>query len=126
MLARDPLTESMPTYQAVDYLRRAHERTEEVGKPEVFDALYNKVVDDGLPLAKAKREFEPVLFPRSKDEQRSKDEAALRGLLTRTLDLLKGGEVLRGEVRRDLEQALGAALRELPPPKSALREAEAA
>lgn len=127
VLARDPLTESMPTYQTVDFLRRAHERTEETGTPEVFDALYNKVVDDGIPLAKAKREFAPVLFPKSHDEQRSKDESALRGLVSRMLDLLRGGELLQSGTRQELERALNGALRELPPPKSAApRETQAA
>lgn len=121
VLSRDALSESIPTYQAVDYLRKAHERSEEIEKPDVFSALYTKIVDDGMPLAKAKREFEPTLFPRSAGEQKAKDESALRNMAARLLDLVRGSKTLRGDTRRELEHALDAALAELPAPASPVR-----
>lgn len=116
VLERDALSESIPTYQAVDYLRKAHERSEEIEQPAVFSALYSKIVDDGVPLAKAKREFEPTLFPRSAGEQKSKDESALRSAAVRLLDLLQGSKLLRADTRRELQLALDTALAELPAP----------
>lgn len=119
VLSRDALTQQIPTYQAVDYLRKAQERPEASEKPDVFSALYTKVVDEGMPLAKAKNEFGPTLFPRSVGEQKSKDETALRGMANRLLDLVRGSKVLRGDTRRELEHALDAALAELPAPVTA-------
>ena len=122
VLSRDALEESVPTYQAVDYLRKAAARSEQLEKPDVFNALYTKVVDDGVPLAKAKREFEPVLFPKTRDEQKAKDELALRSLTVRLLDLVRGTKVLTADLRRELEHALDAAVRALPPPVRVVKE----
>lgn len=126
VLSRDALSESIPTYQAVDYLRKAHERSEEIEKPDVFSALYTKIVDDGVPLAKAKREFEPALFPRSVGEQKAKDETALRSMASRLLDMVRGSKVLRADTRRELEHALGAALAELPAPVRVVKSTDEA
>lgn len=116
VLQRDALEESIPTYQAVDYLRKAHERSEVIEKPEVFSALYTQIVDDGVPLAKAKKEFEPTLYPRSRDEQKAKDETALRGMVVRMLDLVRGTKALTADTRRELTHALEATVAELPAP----------
>lgn len=122
VLQRDALEESIPTYQAVDYLRKAHEQSKVMEKPEVFSKLYTQIVDDGVPLAKAKKEFEPTLFPKTRDEQKARDGAALRGMATRLLDLIRGTKALTTDTRRELEHALDAVLAELPSPVRLVKE----
>lgn len=122
VLQRDALEESIPSYQAVDYLRKAHTQSEVMEKPEVFSKLYTQIVDDGVPLAKAKKEFEPTLFPKTRDEQKARDETALRGMASRMLDLVRGTKALTADTRRELEHALDAALAELPAPVRLVKE----
>lgn len=116
VLERDALETQVPTYQAIDFLRRAEANVQEERSPEKAEALrtlHTKLVDEGVPLAKIKREFAPVFFPVDAEAQAKKDAAALRGLATRMLDLVRGSRALSGAPQASLQAALETVLREL-------------
>ncbi|CAN5250609.1 hypothetical protein BH09MYX1_BH09MYX1_12770 [soil metagenome] len=108
VLTRDGIEESIPTYQAVDFLRRAEERDE--APAEVVTALRKKVLDDVVPLPTVAREFKATVFPTTPDEQKKKDTAALKNVAGRLREILQDTRVvskrLAGDVTASLDELL--------------------
>lgn len=107
VLERDGVEHSIPSYQAVDFLRRAEERED---APEgVVSDIRKKVLDDVLPLPTVAREYKSVVFPIDEAEQKKKDAAALKNVATRLRDLLGDTRA----VSRRLAGTVSSALDEL-------------
>jgi len=86
VLRRDGVSESIPSYQAVDFLRRAEEQD---GAPEeAVVAIRKKVLDEGVPLPSVAREYKDVVFPIDEDTRAERDRAALRHAATKLRDAL--------------------------------------
>src|SRR5260370_17975134 len=61
VLARDGVREPIPSYQAVDFLRRA-EANEDAPRGAV-DEVRRRVIDDAAPAAAVTRAYPDVVFP---------------------------------------------------------------
>jgi hypothetical protein len=110
VLERDGLTARIPSYQAVDFLRRAEEA--EDTPPETLGDIRRLIVDDGAPLAAVARQYKDVVFPVSAEDRRSRDAATLRSAASRLRDLLPETKAvpktLAREVATILERLLAA------------------
>lgn len=109
-LRRDGVTAPIPSYQSVDFLRRAEER--EAASDETIAELRKRVIDDGAPLPGISRKYREVVFPLDGGEKKEREVMALRAAARRLRELLDGsGAVprrLAGEVSATLERLLAA------------------
>jgi hypothetical protein len=110
VLERDGIEESIPTYQAVDFLRRAEERDE--APQEVVTQLRKKVLDDVVPLPSVAREFKATVFPETDDEKTKREAAALKNAASRLREMLQDTRAvskrLAGDVTTSLDELLAA------------------
>lgn len=116
VLERDGVEDAIPSFQSLDFLRRAEE-AEQSGHAsrEMVEEVRRAVVDDNMPLPKVSRLFKESLFPTDEGAEARKRQREI-GRLARKLDELLGaiGEGLPQVVRAQVEQALAALLRALP------------
>jgi hypothetical protein len=110
VLDRDGLSSPIPSYQAVDFLRRAEEAD---GAPEdALGEIHRLVLDEGAPLTAVARQYKDVVFPMSDADRRSRDASTLRSAATRLRDLLPETKAvpkkLAGEVAAMVERLLQA------------------
>jgi hypothetical protein len=110
VLDRDGLSSPVPSYQAIDFLRRAEEAD---GVPrEALGDIHRLVLDEGAPLATVARQYKDVVFPISAEDRRARDAGTLRSAATRLRDLLPETKAvpkkLVGEVSAALERLLEA------------------
>ena len=110
VLRRDGVGEPIPSYQAVDFLRRAEEQE---GAPEdAVIAIRKKVLDDGIPLPQVAREYKDVVFPIDEEVRQKRDAAALKHAAAKLRDMLASTRAiprrLAGEVSGKLEEVLAA------------------
>lgn len=110
VLDRDGLRAPIPSYAAVDFLRRAEEQ--EGAPKEAVDAIFKRVIDDGAPATAVAREYKDVVFPIDEHAKKERDAAALRNVATRLREIL--GEThavpkkLAAEVAASLDRLLEA------------------
>lgn len=110
VLQRDPL-EALPTYQAIDYLRRVEEKAAEddsIPKETVVD-VRKQILDEGVPVAKVARLYNDTLFPVSESAKRESNRKALKSTATKLRDLLTETDA----VPKRLASSVGEALDEL-------------
>jgi hypothetical protein len=110
VLERDGLSSPLPSYQAVDFLRRAEEAD---GVPrEALGDIHRLVLDEGAPLASVARQYKDVVFPMSPEDRKARDAGTLRSAATRLRDLLPETKAvpkkLTAEVATVLERLLAA------------------
>jgi hypothetical protein len=110
VLARDVLREPMPSYQAVDFLRRAE--AQEGAPREAVEAIRKRVLEDAAPVAAVSRAFKDVVFPVDEETLRARDVAGLRNVARRLRELLAETRAvprkLAGEVAGALDELLEA------------------
>lgn len=108
VLERDGTTMPIPTYQSVDFLRRASEEGE--APEETVDEIFHKVIDDAAPLGAVSRAYKDVVFPIPADERKNQDRAAVRNVAKRLHELLGDTKAvpkaLASEVRAAIERVL--------------------
>ncbi len=107
---RDGVSESIPSYQAIDFLRRAEEQD---GAPEdAVVAIRKKVLEEGVPLPQVAREYKDVVFPIDEKARDKRDAAGLRRATANLRDMLASTHAiprrLAGEVSAKLEEVLAA------------------
>lgn len=112
VLQRDPLSAPLPSFQAVDFLRRAEARAEEDDNvtDETLVDIRKRVLDDGVPVATVARLYKDTLFPVSESDKKDKDRHSIKQLATKLRDLLaETGAVpkkVANEARESLESLL--------------------
>ncbi len=110
VLARDGLSAPIPSYQAVDFLRRAEES--EDAPREAVQSLTQKVLADAAPLSAVSREYKDVVFPISAADRAARDHATLKAAVARVRDLLPETKAitkkLAGETAAAMERVLEA------------------
>jgi hypothetical protein len=107
VLTRDALREPIPSYRAVDFLRRAEAQD---GAPrEAVEAIRQRVLEDAAPLAAVSRAYKDVVFPVDEDTLRARDAAGVRNVAKRLRELLAETRA----VPRKLASEVGAALAQL-------------
>lgn len=121
VLRRDPLEKELPSYQAIDFLRRAEERAEEDDTlPEgTMVDIRKKVLEDNVPVATVARLYKDTLFPVSEEDKKAKDRAAIKSSATKLRDLLAESDVLPKGIARTVGDALDELLGELKNEKKA-------
>jgi hypothetical protein len=111
VLRRDPLDSPLPSYQAVDFLRRAEERAAEdsaVSNETMVD-IRKKVLDDGVPVATVARLYKDTLFPVPESERKEKDLRAMTQAATKLREMLD----VTSAVPKGLAKSVAASLDEL-------------
>jgi hypothetical protein len=98
--------ESLPSYQAIDFWRRA----EEADAPrDTVDEIRRQVLDEGASLGKLHRQFREVVFPLDEASAREKRRAELRSAVARLTELLALGRadgLVAAELSAELEEPL--------------------
>ena len=111
VLRRDGIEREIPTYQAVDFLRRAEES--ERAPSDAVRAVRERVLDQSAPLSAVSRQFKDVVFPMSDGDKRSRDAAAVKNVATRLRDLLNETKAVPRKVASDAAEALERVLEAL-------------
>ncbi len=110
VLTRDGLGSPIPSYQAVDFLRRAEDS--EAAPRDAVQALTRKVLAEAAPLSAVSREYKDVVFPISDADRHARDAATLKAAATRLRDLLPETKAvpkkLANEVAAGIERILEA------------------
>jgi hypothetical protein len=110
VLSRDALREPIPSYEAVDFLRRAEASAE--APREAVEEIRRRVIDEAAPAAAVSRSYRDVVFPLDESQRRARDAAGLRNVARRLRELLGATRVvprpLAEEVQTALDQLLEA------------------
>ncbi len=108
VLTRDGLSHTIPSYQAVDFLRRAE--AEENAPEEAVEAIRQRVIEDGAALPSIVRQFRDVVFPIDASTQKERDTSNLLNVAKRLRELLAETHVvprrLASEVGDSLDRLL--------------------
>lgn len=115
ILQRDPLDAPLPSYQAIDYLRRAEERgaeDESIPKETIAD-VRKRILDDNAPLATVARLYNETLFPVSDHDKRESAKKSLKTTATKLRDLLADTDAVSKRLASTLGEALDELLAEL-------------
>jgi hypothetical protein len=104
VLERDALREPIPSYQAVDFLRRA-EASEDAPKGAV-EEIRKRVLEDGAPAATVVRAFGSVVFPLDEEQRQAREVAGLKNVAKRLRELLSGTRAVPKKLAGDVENAL--------------------
>jgi hypothetical protein len=111
VLVRDGVRRSIPSYQAVDFLRRAEET--DGAPPSALEGIRKRVLEEAAPVPRDLRE---QVFPIDEGTRKQRDVAALKNVATRLRELLSDTRAVprktAGEVASALDrllEAIGAA-----------------
>lgn len=108
VLARDAFEEKMPSYQTIDFLRKAEERGD---APEnELRELYTKVIDEGASLPKVRKDFATKMFPMDEGTRQERDTAAVRNVAGRLREILGHSDVLPTRLRDEAVAVLARVL----------------
>ena len=111
VLKRDAIDAPLPSYQAIDFLRRAEERAAEddsVPNDTIVD-IRKKVLDDGVPVATVARLYKDTLFPVPEGEKKESDQKAIKSAAKKLQSLLEETTV----VPKGLAKSVSSSLEEL-------------
>ena len=86
VLDRNGLDEPIPTYQSVDFLRRAEEQPD--APAELVEGIRQKVLEDATPLPSLSKQFGAQVFPIDEAEKRRGEAAAIKNVAKRLRELL--------------------------------------
>jgi hypothetical protein len=110
VLSRDGVREPIPSYQAVDFLRRA-EANEDAPRRAV-DEVRRRVIEESAPASAVTRAYRDVVFPIDEATRRKRDAAGVRNVAKRLRELLIETRAvpskLAGEVTGALDRLLDA------------------
>ncbi len=111
VLRRDGVSEMIPSYQAVDFLRRAEEQD---GAPaDAVVAIRKKVLEDNAPLPSVSREYRDVVFPIDEEEREKRDTSSLKHATTKLRDALASTRAVPRRVAQEATEKLDAILEAL-------------
>ena len=110
VLSRDGVSAAVPSYQSVDFLRRAESQQ---GAPkDVVQAIHKRVIEDAAPLPSIAREYKDVVFPIDEGTRKQRDVAGIKNVATRLRELLGDTRAvprkLASEVSSTLDRLLEA------------------
>jgi hypothetical protein len=86
VLRRDGREAPIPTYQAVDFLRRAEEESD--APEETISEIRRHVLDEGTPLPKIARLYREAVFPLDDEDQNEKRLQNLTSTINRLMELM--------------------------------------
>jgi hypothetical protein len=110
VLARDALRDPVPSYHAVDFLRRAEAQDD--APREAVEAIRKRVLEEAAPVAAVARAYKDVVFPVDEEARRARDIAGLKNVAKRLRELLGATRCvprkLAGEVSSAIDELLQA------------------
>ena len=110
VLRRDGVTQSIPSYQAIDYLRRAEERDD--APAETVSEIRKRILEEGASLPAVAKEYGETVFPIDPSERKRRDLAAIRHAAMRLRDALASTRAVprttADEVTAKLDELLDA------------------
>jgi hypothetical protein len=112
VLRRDALSQPMPSYQSVDFLRRAEEGGS--AEPETLDELRRRALDEGASRGALAREYGETVFPIQPAIRRAREVAGLRNVAGRLRELLSGTKAVSPNLAHEVSVALDKLLAALP------------
>jgi hypothetical protein len=112
VLRRDVLSEPVPSYQSVDFLRRAEETG--AAEPATLDALRRRALDDGASAGALAREYGETVFPIEPAIRRAREVAGLKNVAGRLRELLSATKAVPSKLAREVSDALDKLLTALP------------
>ncbi|MEO8874089.1 MAG: hypothetical protein ABI461_00765 [Polyangiaceae bacterium] len=115
VLRRDGVTSHIPSYQSVDFLRRAE--SQEDAPREAVDAIRKRVIEESAPHANVVKQFAETVFPINDAEKKRRDAAGLKNVATRLRELLADQRAVTKKLAGEVSASLSALL-------DALAEAE--
>ena len=108
ILTRDPVSEPIPSYQAVDFLRRAEDLPET--PPDALEAIRHRVLVDAAPVGAVSRAYRDVVFPVDASQRRARDVAGLKNVAKRLRELLGATNVVPRGLASEVSEVLGKLL----------------
>jgi hypothetical protein len=111
VLARDGVNREIPTYQAIDFLRRAEEKDD--APSEAVRTIRERVLEEGAPLAAVSKQFKDVVFPMSNDAKRARDAAAVKNVATRLSEILAETRAVPRKIANEARDAIARVLESL-------------
>lgn len=131
VLERDGIAKVIPSYEAVGYFERAAKaandtagsKEEDRAKSMALDELRRAVFDEGRPVSELRRRFDPVLHPKTTEEQQLAAVTTALRLSARLAEVLPDVEGLDEARVEEMEVALGTLRRDLEALAEPLREA---
>ena len=104
VLSRNGVGAPIPSYQSVDFLRRAEEKE---GAPvQALKEIRQRVIDDAAPLPQLTRKYREIVFPLDAAEKQQKDTSALRSGAKRLRDLLDASDAVPKRLATEVKAAL--------------------
>ncbi len=122
VLKRDPLDAPLPSYQAIDFLRRAEERAEEAPEAvpdETISDIRKRILDDGVPVATVAKLYNDTLFPVSEGQKKDNDRRTIKATASKLRDLLADTSAVPKGLASTVGEALDELLTELDTKKKA-------
>jgi hypothetical protein len=113
VLQRDPL-EALPSYQAIDYLRRVEAAAEDRSIPEeTLVDVRKQILEDNVPVSKVARLYNDTLFPVSAHDKREASRKSVKAAAVKLRELLADSTAVSKRIASSLEAALDELLAEL-------------
>jgi hypothetical protein len=110
VLRRDGLSSPIPSYQAVDFLRRAESQRD--APDDTVSEIRRRVLDEAAPLPTVARQFRDAVFPVDDAERAKRDAQGIKNVAGRLKELLAGTRAvpkkLAAEAADVLERVLAA------------------
>jgi len=115
VLKRDPMETALPSYMAVDYLRRVEERADaDDSIPQAAVAeVRQKILEDGVPMAKVARLYKDTLFPTTDNQKKEAARKDIKKVATKLRDLLAETDSLPKKISSQVGESLDELLAEL-------------
>ncbi len=104
VLERDALQEPIPSYHAVDYLRRA-EASEDAPRGAV-EEIRRRVLDEAAPVATLAKAYGDVVFPIDPAARKARDVAGLKNVAKRLRELLAETRAVPRKLAGEVDEAL--------------------
>ncbi len=104
VLQRDGVSASIPSYQSVDFLRRAE--SQEGAPEEAVEAVRKRVIEDNAPHASIVRQYADTVFPINESEKKQRDAAGLKNVATRLRELLGETRAVPKKLAIDVSSSL--------------------
>jgi len=104
VLGRDGVSSAIPSYQAVDFLRRAEES--ESAPEDAVSAIRERVLEEGAALPSIVRQFRDVVFPVDERQKKDRDAAALLNVAKRLRELLDETRVVPKKLAAEVAESL--------------------
>jgi hypothetical protein len=110
VLERDGVGAPLPSYQAIDFLRRAEASAD--APREAVEEIRRKVLDEAQPIMQVARQYNDVVFPIDEKTRKKQDAAGVKNVAKRLRELLSETRAvpkrLAGEVSESLDKLLAA------------------